>query len=101
MNEVVREFLLESHENLAQLDLDTGALPSTPPSSPASLAPSPPPRDEEAGSPKPPQPATPPQTPIPALVVETPEAGEPRTPAVSDSAIRVDVGLLDKLMTLV
>jgi two-component system chemotaxis sensor kinase CheA len=26
---------------------------------------------------------------------------EPRTPAVSDSAIRVDVGLLDKLMTLV
>ena len=26
---------------------------------------------------------------------------EPRTPAVSDTAIRVDVGLLDKLMTLV
>lgn len=30
--------------------------------------------------------------------VETPE---PRTPAISDSAVRVDVGLLDKLMNLV
>jgi two-component system chemotaxis sensor kinase CheA len=30
-----------------------------------------------------------------------PEPAEPRAPAVSDSAIRVDVGLLDKLMTLV
>jgi two-component system chemotaxis sensor kinase CheA len=29
------------------------------------------------------------------------EPAEPRTPAVSDTAIRVDVGLLDKLMTLV
>ena len=29
------------------------------------------------------------------------EPAEPRAPAVSDSAIRVDVGLLDKLMTLV
>jgi two-component system chemotaxis sensor kinase CheA len=29
------------------------------------------------------------------------DAGEPRTSAVSDTAIRVDVGLLDKLMTLV
>jgi two-component system chemotaxis sensor kinase CheA len=30
-----------------------------------------------------------------------PEPPEPRAPVVSDSAIRVDVGLLDKLMTLV
>jgi two-component system chemotaxis sensor kinase CheA len=29
------------------------------------------------------------------------EPAEPRTPAVSDTALRVDVGLLDKLMTLV
>src|SRR5262249_45428463 len=31
----------------------------------------------------------------------TAEPAEPRAPAVADSAIRVDVGLLDKLMTLV
>lgn len=31
----------------------------------------------------------------------TAEPAEPRAPAVSDSSIRVDVGLLDKLMTLV
>jgi two-component system chemotaxis sensor kinase CheA len=31
----------------------------------------------------------------------TPEAAEPRAPAVADGSIRVDVGLLDKLMTLV
>ena len=39
----------------------------------------------------------------PAPLVHPPaaEPAEPRTPAVSDTAIRVDVGLLDKLMTLV
>jgi two-component system chemotaxis sensor kinase CheA len=36
---------------------------------------------------------------IPAPILGEP--AEPRTPAVSDTAIRVDVGLLDKLMTLV
>src|SRR6516164_1118303 len=30
MNEVIREFLLETHENLAQLDLDLVALEKTP-----------------------------------------------------------------------
>ncbi len=34
-------------------------------------------------------------------ITPVPEPAEPRTPAVSDSAIRVDVGLLDKLMNLV
>jgi two-component system chemotaxis sensor kinase CheA len=40
---------------------------------------------------------------IPTAVVEPPVSapGEARTPAVSDTALRVDVGLLDKLMTLV
>jgi two-component system, chemotaxis family, sensor kinase CheA len=50
------------------------------------------------------------QTPFPQFVVEehpaapplpAQEPGEPRTFGVSDSAIRVDIGLLDKLMTLV
>jgi two-component system chemotaxis sensor kinase CheA len=39
-------------------------------------------------------------SPVPAEV-HAAEPAEPRTPAVSDTAIRVDVGLLDKLMTLV
>jgi two-component system chemotaxis sensor kinase CheA len=51
-------------------------------------------------------PATPPNLANLAATIVTPEpataeAGEPRGPAVSDSSIRVDVGLLDKLMTLV
>ncbi|HLW66239.1 MAG TPA: chemotaxis protein CheA [Gemmataceae bacterium] len=47
------------------------------------------------------------QHPTPALVIQpsnlspTAEPGEARSVSVSDSAIRVDVGLLDKLMTLV
>ncbi len=54
--------------------------------------------------PAPPQPA---KAPVSApTVVTTPEPGpaeapEPRAASVSDSAVRVDVGLLDKLMTLV
>jgi len=36
-----------------------------------------------------------------SLAAEPVEAGEPRTSAVSDSSIRVDVGLLNKLMNLV
>jgi two-component system chemotaxis sensor kinase CheA len=56
----------------------------------------------------PPTPISPPAPPTesPPTVIappaaEAPEQVEPRAPAVSDSAIRVDVGLLDKLMTLV
>ncbi len=37
----------------------------------------------------------------PPVTVQVVEPAEPRASAVSDSAIRVDVGLLDKLMTLV
>lgn len=48
--------------------------------------------------PPPPEPAEPPSSRA-TLVPSDPEA--PRLPAVSDSALRVDVGLLDKLMTLV
>jgi two-component system chemotaxis sensor kinase CheA len=48
-----------------------------------------------------PDPEPPPApAPVPVSVV-TPEPTEARAPAVSDSSIRVDVGLLDKLMTLV
>ncbi len=38
---------------------------------------------------------------VEAKGLAVPEESEPRSSAVSDSAIRVDVGLLDKLMTLV
>jgi two-component system chemotaxis sensor kinase CheA len=51
--------------------------------------------------PAPPPPASPP-APAPAPVsVVTPEPTEARAPAVADGSIRVDVGLLDRLMTLV
>lgn len=61
-------------------------------------APAPPPAPAPAPPPPPPAPvATPPsaETPPPS------DAPEMRAPAVSDSALRVDVGLLDKLMNLV
>jgi two-component system chemotaxis sensor kinase CheA len=51
-----------------------------------------------------PAPVTPARADVVSLVTrESPltEAAEARAPAVSDSSIRVDVGLLDKLMTLV
>jgi two-component system chemotaxis sensor kinase CheA len=50
--------------------------------------------------PEPPPPPTPPPAPV-AVSVMTAEPTEARSPAVSDSSIRVDVGLLDKLMNLV
>jgi two-component system chemotaxis sensor kinase CheA len=48
-------------------------------------------------------PSTPPTVTAPSLISESQaaEAAESRAPAVSDSSLRVDVGLLDKLMTLV
>ncbi len=63
--------------------------------SPPSLAPTPPVR-EATGM----KPSSPP-TLAGAAGPESPEPEGPRATAVSDSAIRVDVGLLDKLMTLV
>jgi len=58
------------------------------------------------GSPSPPAAPAPPSAlsvkhPPAALELPAAEPAEPRSPAVSDTAIRVDVGLLDKLMTLV
>ncbi|HJZ90455.1 MAG TPA: chemotaxis protein CheW, partial [Gemmataceae bacterium] len=47
-----------------------------------------------------PEPVAPPAPPAPVSVV-TQEPAEARAPAVADTSIRVDVGLLDKLMTLV
>jgi two-component system chemotaxis sensor kinase CheA len=70
----------------------------------SNVAPPPPPSPAPPPKPvPPPSPAAPPVPKVeavhsPTLVAE-PEA--PRAPAVSDSAIRVDVGLLDKLMNLV
>jgi two-component system chemotaxis sensor kinase CheA len=46
------------------------------------------------------EPVPPPAPPAPVSVVN-PEPAETRAPAVADSSIRVDVGLLDNLMTLV
>ncbi|HKB00764.1 MAG TPA: chemotaxis protein CheA [Gemmataceae bacterium] len=47
-----------------------------------------------------PEPPPPPTRPAP-VPAEAPEPAEARTPAVADTSIRVDVGLLDKLMNLV
>lgn len=57
----------------------------------------------------PPPPAPPPAPPAPIVATspaepkepKPPDSGEFRAPAVADTSIRVDVGLLDKLMTLV
>ncbi|MBP3954220.1 chemotaxis protein CheA [Gemmata sp. G18] len=72
--------------------------PVTPPPSPpppGGVPPPPPPPAAQAPSGL--------EMPPPALKpkLPAPESGEGRGPAVSDSSIRVDVGLLDKLMTLV
>lgn len=68
-----------------------------PPPKPQIVTPVPPP------PPPPPQPVPPPPPPPPPAEVEKPaiEPAEARSIAVSDTAVRVDVGLLDKLMTLV
>src|SRR6516165_6063582 len=72
--------------------LRTGAVVS---SSPAPVPPIPQVVLEEPSRESPPPPPA-----VPPSVVTTPaaEPAESRTPTVSDSAIRVDVGLLDKLM---
>jgi two-component system chemotaxis sensor kinase CheA len=78
--------------------------PAPAPPSPAAASPIP-----AASTPLPPareeiplKPSSPPSLMASATLMEpAPEPVEPRAPAVSDSAIRVDVGLLDKLMTLV
>ncbi|HSQ58678.1 MAG TPA: Hpt domain-containing protein, partial [Gemmata sp.] len=86
--------------------------PASPPPPPAPLRPSPvqitpapslqasvliPRADATTAVVSPPQPAPPP-TPPPIAATDAPEA---KAPAVADTSIRVDVGLLDKLMTLV
>jgi two-component system chemotaxis sensor kinase CheA len=69
--------------------------PVAPPQLAPPLVPAKPVAPPVAATPVAATPAPPPPVPAPA------EPPEPRTSAVSDSAIRVDVGLLDKLMTLV
>lgn len=59
------------------------------------------PAPSSVSSPAPPAPEPPPAVAANALPVPSPEPAEARAPAVADSSIRVDVGLLDKLMTLV
>ena len=80
--------LIQTLERLRQTG---GTAPAAAAPGPVSIVAPPPPRP--AASPPSLAGAAPPPGPA--------EAGEPRTQAVSDSAIRVDVGLLDKLMTLV
>jgi two-component system chemotaxis sensor kinase CheA len=85
--------------------------PTTGPAAPGpavARVPSPPPPAAAPAPPTLPEPIVapvpddfPPTMAGPSLVHEAPEAAEPRTSAVSDSSIRVDVGLLDKLMNLV
>jgi two-component system chemotaxis sensor kinase CheA len=94
---------------IAQLDhlRETGAAPL--PAPPPATVPVPPPVVALPPPPPPPVPVVAPPTPLPAptLIVPPAEslggdsAPEPRAAAVSDSSLRVDVGLLDKLMTLV
>jgi len=81
---------------------------SSPELAPPPIAPAPPPPPAPVVAPAPPPPAAValpplPKPAVPAAVPEPPasETPEPRASAVSDTAIRVDVGLLDKLMTLV
>jgi two-component system chemotaxis sensor kinase CheA len=68
-------------------------------------APTPPAPSVTLPPPPPPAPvATPAQAPVPAAPAAQPspyDVTEVRAPAVADSALRVDVGLLDKLMNLV
>ncbi|VTR95764.1 chemotaxis protein : Histidine kinase OS=Pirellula staleyi (strain ATCC 27377 / DSM 6068 / ICPB 4128) GN=Psta_3074 PE=4 SV=1: Hpt: H-kinase_dim: HATPase_c: CheW: CheW [Gemmata massiliana] len=75
------------------------------------VLPAPPPPPPVAVVPPPPPPPPPPATEVPSEPVKPPPAPRPKQPApetseghgsaVSGSNIRVDVGLLDKLMTLV
>ena len=90
------------------------AVPAVPPPAPAAPV--------VVAAPPPVQPPAPLIAPVPVIAVEPPpvpkiatekapspsaqtfvsaESAEPRSSSVSDSALRVDVGLLDKLMTLV
>ena len=87
----------DSAEPVSAVSAPASALASTAKAEPVSaLAPAP------AGTPPTASPAVPPS--LPLTSEPTPVAGEPseaRNSVVSDSNIRVDVGLLDKLMNLV
>lgn len=76
--------------------LPTG-LPAAPPIGPTAVVVGP--ARVTLSPPPPPLPAASPTSPPISLV--TPEPTEVRTPAVADTSIRVDVGLLDQLMNLV
>jgi two-component system chemotaxis sensor kinase CheA len=92
---------------LEQLTRKGSSVVPPPPAKPVAVVTAPAPRRPEP--PGPPPPATPPVSPVPeptvlaaTLVSEPPaDTPEPRASAVSDSSLRVDVNLLDKLMTLV
>lgn len=93
------------------------SLPPPPPPAPLPAPPPPPPlparepdpdpvlvapaRAPLVSPPPPPSLSPPPPPAAPVISVVTIEPPEQRSPAVADTSIRVDVGLLDKLMTLV
>jgi two-component system chemotaxis sensor kinase CheA len=95
--------LIERIRSLNEAKVNPGA--QRPPVAAPAPAPAPPVARAEVSPPSPaPAPAAvvaPPVAPAPAEAAPAPEPTEARGPAVSDSTIRVDVGLLDKLMNLV
>lgn len=116
--DAVRRLLasLEAHETEGDADyssviltldrLKSGSLVgaasvSAPPRTVITAPPPPPALPESPPRPKKTPAAVAPPTPAPPPKPPPVEPVEVRTPAVSDSAVRVDVGLLDKLMTLV
>jgi two-component system chemotaxis sensor kinase CheA len=82
---------------LERLTRGSGPAPRVPPAPPA---PAPPPVVLGPTRVTLPDPEPPPAAP-PPVSVAPPEPADARAPAVADTSIRVDVGLLDKLMTLV
>jgi two-component system chemotaxis sensor kinase CheA len=90
--------LIQTLERLRSTSI--GATPRPVAAAPLQQAAAPVPKVPEKGPESPPAPPSPP-TLFVATEQPVPEAAEARSSAVSDSSIRVDVGLLDKLMTLV
>jgi two-component system chemotaxis sensor kinase CheA len=78
---------------LERLTQSATAKSASPPAAPAGFV--------AVAPPAPPPAARPAPTPKPQAASAAPDSGEIRAPAVADTSIRVDVGLLDKLMTLV
>jgi two-component system, chemotaxis family, sensor kinase CheA len=92
----------EQKASIPEVQPAARSAPIAPPVSPPPVILSPPKAPEPVSKPSAPIPSPDAPSPMASLVESTsPEPAAPRMPPVSGSAIRVDVGLLDKLMTLV